>query len=493
MLRNARTDGRHFASFFISRASGLGVAFALERSLAFAAGLLAARIAGPQAFGAYVTAVTTANTVASYAGSAASAVGMRFAPEYARDPSDRLAFLCSFALMTVSGAAVGAAVMVGSARMLAEHLLSNAQLASLLQVAAVLTAGAVLLEGLRGMLIGWPEIKFLILMAAVGGGGLLVAIPRAAAKGAGAMVHIHALVIFSTVASIVILFVAVWRRGLTAGSFPGRWRSVLAQVAKFAGVQVAGFGGVAAASWFLAAMVARSDPSLHEMAFYGVGGQLRVLVLAIPAVLTQAVYPLLTGAGEKENEYGDPDRVMVSGTVITTVPVLIVGCFILATLPFVVSVAYGSSYQPAEMAYAAMVISGVVHVSRLVPANRLGVVAVRRLAVLNAGWTGLVFVGAAVIVPVGGAVGAALVLLVAEILSCVLALRLLRVEKQLDRALSQVSMITFASAIGLMLIWAAPVGGTLGRGVLSLAVAMTGAIMVLIVDRVLNANDRGGG
>jgi hypothetical protein len=349
-------------------------------------------------------------------------------------------------------------------------------------MAAFGAAGLVLLDGLRGILMGWPQTGFLILMAGLSGLGMVLLIPAVAAAGATAMVRTNAMVVLGTFAVVVSLLAARQGCALSVTGFPEHWRAIVGRLGHFAGMQFAGFGGIAVSSWFLAAMVTRSDPSLHEMAFYGVAAQVRLLVLALPGLLAQAIYPSLTVLRGEDGD--EREGLTVSGTILTTVPVLVIGGLVLGALPFGVSLAYGQSYLAAETVCATMVISGIVHMGGIVPRNRLSIVAVGRLATVNAGWTALVFVGAVFIVPAGGALGAAAVLVAADIVSYVLALRLLGLQGECDRALANVSMTTFITVLVLALVWIVPFGGGAGaRALLSLAVAMVGAVRVWGLDR----------
>src|SRR4051794_18903435 len=70
------------AGVLFSGTSALGLATLIERGLGFLANLCAARLGGPQSFGAYSVALTTANNVASYAGAGIGTTANRFSGEY---------------------------------------------------------------------------------------------------------------------------------------------------------------------------------------------------------------------------------------------------------------------------------------------------------------------------------------------------------------------------------------------------------------------------
>src|SRR5881396_885685 len=71
----------------------LGVAVGVERVAGFVSASLAARIAGPQTFGAYSVALATAGTIAAYAGAGIGTTANRFAGQYPRDSPGYRSFL----------------------------------------------------------------------------------------------------------------------------------------------------------------------------------------------------------------------------------------------------------------------------------------------------------------------------------------------------------------------------------------------------------------
>src|SRR6185369_6120673 len=115
----------------------LGLAAGLERLLTFLSTMLAARIGGPQTFGGYSLALTTAGTVAAYAGAGIGVTAVRFSGDYPRTAPGYRRFVRALLIVSVSSALLAAGLMFLGAGPIARGLLQNESLSSFLRVAAL--------------------------------------------------------------------------------------------------------------------------------------------------------------------------------------------------------------------------------------------------------------------------------------------------------------------------------------------------------------------
>ncbi|HEX3083786.1 MAG TPA: oligosaccharide flippase family protein, partial [Pyrinomonadaceae bacterium] len=166
----------------------LGVAIGLERVLGFLAGVMAARVAGPQVFGAYSMVLATAGTVAAYAGAGIGTTATRFSGQYRPETAGYRKFIVALVIIAIASAAVAALLMLAGAAPLARFVLRNPGLVSFLRIAAVSSAAIVLLECMRGLLLGQQKFQALLVLSSVSGLCLVVVLPLAARNSAGMMV-----------------------------------------------------------------------------------------------------------------------------------------------------------------------------------------------------------------------------------------------------------------------------------------------------------------
>src|SRR5437762_2430771 len=122
------TEGHYSASDVSTRSlrrllfyggATLGIAVGIERALGFLSAMLAARIGGPQRFGAYSVVLATAGTIAAYAGAGIGTTANRFAGQYPRESLGDRGFLRALTIISVSSAIVAGALMDAGAVLLA--------------------------------------------------------------------------------------------------------------------------------------------------------------------------------------------------------------------------------------------------------------------------------------------------------------------------------------------------------------------------------------
>jgi O-antigen/teichoic acid export membrane protein len=388
----------------VGGASALGAASVIERGCNFAANLLAARFAGPQMFGAYSLALTTANNVATYAGAGIGTTANRFAGMYRQGSAGYPKLVRSLTLVSVASSGLAILLLFAGAGPLARILLRSPGLTPLLQAAAISAGMMILLECLRGFLIGERQYRQLAVLALCGGVSLVIALPMAARLGATPMIVSQAAV--SAIAITVCLAVARRtheRAPVVAVNEPAVPPSAGA-IWRFGMVQFAGVLGLNAAGWWVAALVARADTTLLQAGLFAVANQLRNLTSLAPNLFTQSSYSLLADNGE-----GALDRrsaVLVHCTYFAAILSLAIGGTLAALAVWVLPLVFGSSFSGASLAVSLAVATAVVHMTSSPAAARLTIVSLPQTGMINAAWTGITIVAASFLVPRWGAAAA---------------------------------------------------------------------------------------
>ncbi|MBI5510244.1 MAG: hypothetical protein HY903_15920 [Deltaproteobacteria bacterium] len=365
---------------------GVGVATAIERGTSAAANILAARIAGPEVFGAYSLVLTTARTIAQYSGPGLGATGSRFGGDFRPGRPGYRRFLRSFLVISGCSMAVAAIVLLVTARPLAVRLLNQPALSGLLQVGAFVAGAAILGETLRGFFVGQESYRGVVLFTLVSGVGFLVVAPWAAAHGTAALVWGQGLV---SLAACGICLAALGPLGLLSraenGVGQGRVGPGVRELLTFGLVQLASVAGISLASWWLSVLVSRNDPTMVQMGLYSVANQFRGMIAVLPGIIAQVVYPLLAeSAGEG---FGGADRVTLASAWITTVVVVSTGGLMIVVLPWILTAIYGARYAGVELPTALLVATVIVQMAASPIASRLSIVSVRGYGVVNLIWT----------------------------------------------------------------------------------------------------------
>lgn len=424
-------------------ASMLAVSTVTERGLGFLANFLAARIGGPATYGAYMLALTTANTVAVYAGSGIGNTANRFSAEHSPDTPAYRALLQALTRMALASALLATVASLATASILARYLLQNDTLAGLLRWAAPAAGVMVLLECGRGFLMGQRRYRLLLAMAIVSGGSWLVLLPVAAGLGPVPMVLVY------TGAALAATVVCLWRtpRGNKQAVAEVGQLSLTGQVWKFGLVQLGSIIGLNAAGWWVASLVAQSDHTLAQVGFFAIANQCRNMVALLPGLFTQGSYKWLTvGAGKDERS---PEHMTGVCTFLATMTALLLAGPFLLLLPVVLRLAYGAAFAAAVIPVALALTTAIVHMGGAPAAARLTIVSFPATGVINAVWTIAVVVSAAVWVREGGAAAAAAIYLATHILSALLVPLALRQKRSLPPGLLLFTVLTAAGATAL--------------------------------------------
>jgi O-antigen/teichoic acid export membrane protein len=428
-----------------SGSSALGVATLLERGLGFLANLAAARLGGTGVFGAYSTAMTTASNVASYAGAGIGTTANRFSGEYPYGSPGYAGLLQALSLVSLASAALATTILWFSAGALATHLLRNPALAGLLRLAALSAGAIILLECLRGLLIGQRRFGALLALSVLFGGGMAAMLPLAAHRGASAMVAGQCCIALSAIA---ICIVAARRLRFAPASF----RAAAGQgprsfsIVRFGLVQLAGMIGLNAAGWWVASLVARSDVTLAQAAWYAAAMQLRNMCSMPAGLIAQTAYAQLTENGA--SRYGGPGRVTVLATVVASIVSLLIAGPAVALMPWVMPHLYGRDFAGAQTAATLAVAVGLIHMSAAPAAARLTVVSLPLTGVINGMWSVLLIGLGSWLISGGGASQAAACFLWAHLFSaCAVLIALFRRDESVRGELVLVSVPALAGAL----------------------------------------------
>jgi O-antigen/teichoic acid export membrane protein len=426
----------------VSGSSALGVATLLERGLGFLANLAAARLGGTGVFGAYSTAMTTANNVASYAGAGIGTTANRFSGEYPYGSPGYAGLLQALTLVSLASAALATNILWFAAGPLATHLLRNPGLAGLLRLAALSAGAIILLECLRGLLIGQRRFGALLALSVLFGGGMVVVLPLAAHRGASAMVAGQCCIALSAIAICVVAARKLRFAPASFRSAAGEGPRSLS-IVRFGLVQLA---GMIAAGWWVASLVARSDGTLAQAAWYAAAMQLRNMCAMPAGLIAQTAYAQL--ADKSGSRYGGPGRVTVLSTVVASIVSLLIAGPAAALMPWVMPHLYGRDFAAAQTAATLAVAVGLIHMSAAPAAARLTVVSLPLTGVINGMWSILLIGLGSWLISGGGASQAAACFLWAHLFSaCAVLIALFRRDESVRRELFVVSLPAMAGAL----------------------------------------------
>ena len=441
---DSQSNPRSLSRLLLYGGATLGLAVGVERVLGFLSAMLAARIGGPQTFGAYSVVLATAGTIAAYAGAGIGTTANRFSGEYPREGTGYRGFLRALVIISVLSASLAAVLMLAGAGPLAKWM-GNDGLTPFLRLAALSSGALVLLECCRGLLIGQQRFFSLLVLSLISGVGLIVVLPLAARVSPGAMVAGQ-----GSVALLAVLSCVVLSRRLGIAPTQARARNTgpgLRPVFMFGVMQFSAVAGISIASWWMASLVARSDPSLTQMGLYAVANQFRGLAAIAPGLFTQVGYSLL--ADKTGSTYGGPGRVLLTNTFLTVSFSAIIGGLAMIVLPWMLFGAYGRSYLSAEIPVSLLLATAIIHMGGAPASQRLSITSLRAFGVINAVWAILIIGLGILLVPRAGATGAAVGFLVAHASTHVMVIALLYRANDLPAGYLPMTVATVLAALAL--------------------------------------------
>ncbi len=448
--------------------------------MGFLAHLLAARIGGTAVFGTYSLALTTANSVAAYAGAGIGTTANRFSGMYPYGTAEYTQLQRTLALVSGQSALIAAALLWAAAGPIASRLIGKPALTPLLHLAALSSAAIILLECTRGFLIGQRRYAALLTLSLVAGGGMLLFVPAATFVGPTAMI------IGQTSAAMCAVLVCVMfarRLGLRvrteAAACTPKVR--LSAIWFFGLGQLLGVVGLNAAGWWTASLVSRADHTMLQMSFYIAATQIRNVIAMAPGLVQQACYALLTeegGAG-----YGGTHRVLIASTLLASVLALLLTGTAIAVLPWTMGLLYGHAFRAAEPAAAIAIATALVHMAAAPAASRLTILSLRMIGVINGLWAVAVMALGPIFIPQGGAVSATAIMLSMHLVSALLVLVCLWKKREMPNSLTAISAPMMAGSFVFAVLGWTRFAHPEWRGALSLAVLAVMAALVAITLR----------
>jgi O-antigen/teichoic acid export membrane protein len=477
----AGSEGRSLSGSLCQGTSSIGVAVSIERGLGFLAHLLAARIGGTRVFGTYSLAMTTANSVAAYAGAGIGTTANRFSGVYAFGSPQYSQLQKTLAMVSAQSALIAAVLLWTTAGPIASRLIGNPALTPLLHLAALSSAAIILLECMRGFLIGQRRYTALLTLSLAAGGGMLLVIPLATFAGPGAMVTGQASVALGAV--FLCLLFARSLKVRVDDAAPGVGNGVRASAIWLFGLgQLLGVIGLNAAGWWTASLVSRSDQSMVQMSFYIAATQVRNVIAMVPGLVQQSCYALLTN--EAGAAYGGPNRVLLASTLLASVLGIGLTGVAVAVLPWVMGMLYGNAFRGAEPAAAVAIATALVHMAGAPAASRLTIVSLKLIGAINGIWAVSVIALGIVFIPRGGAVPATAILLAMHLANAILVLGCLGKKRELPAGLTAISLPMIAGSVLFALLGWIRFGQPAMRISLSIASLVLTFVLIAITFRI---------
>ena len=402
----------------VAGTSTLGLAVLVERGATFAANILAARFAGASAFGAYSVGISTANNISTYAAGGIGATATRFSGKYPYGSGTYATFARVLTVVSLTSAAVAAAVLVVGAGPIA-HLLHKDSLAGLLRWASLSAVGMLILECARGFFVGQRRLAALALLSVFVGVGMVSLLPVMASRQQPIhMVMAHGAITLGAVALCLVLARPLHLLAEHAAS-PVRFGHMLREVWGFGFIQLSGLLSANLAGWWITALVARGDSTLVQMGFFAIASQLRNLTGVVPALLTEGSYATI--AAPDEAGTGTPQRVMALCTFASTSVAFFLASLGIILAPWALHLMYGPRFAAASVAASIGMSVAVLQMGNAPPSARVSVVSIRMVAGINTLWAGLTAIGGTLLMlRWGGAAGAMAVFFGAHVISAVL-------------------------------------------------------------------------
>lgn len=410
---------------FLEGGISLGLAIAIQKMFAFVSTALAARIGGAAVLGEYSLALSTAGMVGAFVGTGVGTVALRYAAQFPRTTQAYRKVLRLIGVITVVTALGSGLLLLTGSKPLARIALDNPKLNVVLQCAAAAIVVLVLYEALNGVLVALHAFRSLLWLAVVSGVISLIAIPYASRFGATFMVICYSIALLTGVIAALIkgrdAIKPLRPNGLTEPAAP-RAREIIL----FGNTQQFNTIVMSVASWFVILLVSRQDPTLHQMGYYFVGSQLRVLASQAPTLASQLVFPTLSRVASSPVEH---DRVLSIATFLCAALSYLPAGVMLIALPWILRL-YGMAYTAALITCLILIATAVVQLSYVPISNALMMLSLRASALLNLIWTvTLVLLGFAFIARYG-AIGGALAWLLSQLVSQAVLVFLL---KRMDR------------------------------------------------------------
>lgn len=441
----------HVRKHLIAGTSALGLGVFIERGMGFAGNILAARLGGASTFGAYSLAITTANSISTYAGGGIGATAARFSGKYPYGTAGYSTLARVLLVVSLVSAGLAAGCLWLGAGPIA-HLMGKDSLTGLLHWAVLSAVGIILLECARGFFVGQRRLAALVLLSVIVGVGMVSLLPLAAMRHSPIRMILSQGAITTTAVIVCLLLARPLGLFAPAGSPPPLpIRALLREVWSFGFVQLAGLVGVNLAGWWLTTLLARADTTLVQMGFFAIASQLRNIVGLAPNLLTEGSYAMM--ADPEGSKSQTPHNVMalcVFGSTFVSVLLASVGIIV---VPWALTLVYGHTYSGAGITVAIALCVAVVHMGNAPAAARLTIVSIRSTGIINTIWAIFVALAATVFLLHGGSARRAMTIYLAgHLLSAALVLFVLARKDWIPPGMAKVVLLGTSTSVALAIL-----------------------------------------
>jgi len=299
------------------------VSIGLARCLNMVAMLVASRILGPEEYGRLGVVQSTVAMLCTFAGFGLGLTATRFVARYRRSNPARAAEIISGlqGLSIVGGLSIAALTTLGGP-WLAKHVLSNADLGIVLQIASTLVVLNALSGVQQGVFAGLEAVRSAALIQVVGGALLLIGMYCGARFG-GVLGCVVAQVAVLTTQILVteVLLRRIARKSTIRIGLPRlRPTSAFPELLAFGLPAALSAILVTPVEWIVSVMLVNQPNGFAQMGLYSAARQWTTPALMIPAVVGQAILPLL-GERQAAGDHRAASRLLVAATLLNAAAV----------------------------------------------------------------------------------------------------------------------------------------------------------------------------
>lgn len=430
-------------SFLLQGGSLIVLATVLERGFFFLANVLSARIAGADHYGAYGLALQTAGFMATQASLGIGMVACRFAAEYPVGHPLNRNFVHRIVYLSLVLAFLAAILMLVFSWPLAHWFYNQPLFFRVLLVTMFSAPVFVMLDAVRGLMIGLSYYRGLVIMAGITGLAMLILMPLAAFKGPRWMVMTHALCAFTACISLLVLLnrkfdlqlltstskqVPLWpmlRFGIfqlgTSTSVNLVMMTLMALLVRYSSKEelmataLVPLGVVVQQGTVWLVTIGLSYYPMfgfREVGYYNAASSVRNISSILPGILHQTMISLMTN--KRGDEFGGANRVLLINTWMSAfflIPVTAIGLILMPSfLPFF----YGPGFVEGVTPACYLLAVALIHMVSQPAVNRLTILSPRAVMFAHIFWIIAALGSAYFLVPLQGATGVALSLLIAH-------------------------------------------------------------------------------
>lgn len=437
---------------------------------------MSARISGADHYGAYCLALQTAGFLASQASLGIGLVATRFASEYPPGHPQNRDFVRRIVHLSSVLAVVSSVLMMAFAWPLA-HWFYNQPLFFRVLLITIFTAPVfVMMDAVRGLMLGLSYYRGLVILSTLFGATMLVLMPLAAIRGPRWMVMTHAVCAFVT--CITLLAVLQKKYQLSLWSFRASNVPILPML-RFGMLQLGTGTAVNLVMIALMALLVRYATreelvatlllplgfvfqqgtawilnmglsyyplyGFREVGYYNAASSIRNIAASLPSLLNQTTLGLMTT--KRGETFGGVNRVVLINTWMAAFFMIPVMCGGLILIPWLLPLFFGPDFRDGVVPASYLLAVALVHMVSQPGVNRLTVLRPRSVMLAHLAWIVVALSAAWFLVPMLGATGVALTLLLAHTVAALLIPIALKYHEGLPRHLVHLTLLGMMGAV----------------------------------------------